>query len=139
MNIIRILILEDDLETLSILLDRLHKLEEKLTVEKEPTSIAVTVLSEYTQVEEYINKAKNITFDSILLDRDCKAGGSFHVLDINKYGIDKIIGISSTPPYNEQLKQRGVRNIVQKDYANLPRFADKVISVIEEVLVVNKS
>ncbi|KKQ79741.1 MAG: Lon protease [Candidatus Daviesbacteria bacterium GW2011_GWA1_38_7] len=46
------------------------------------------MLSEYTQVEDYINKSKEFKFDIVLLDRDCKAGGSFHVLDIDKIGAD---------------------------------------------------
>ena len=130
MKTIRILILEDDLETLSVLLNRLHDLEEKIA----PVMIAVAILSEYTQVEDYINRTNKIIFDVILLDRDCKAGGSFHVLDIKKFGIDKIIGISSIPPYNEQLRQAGVKSLIHKDFVNLDLFADKVINEIIRVL-----
>ena len=90
MKTLRILILEDDLETISVLTDRLFKLEKEV----KGFDIAVTVLSEYTQVEEYINNTK-VVFDIVLLDRDCKACGSFHVLDFEKVGVDKIISISS--------------------------------------------
>ncbi len=115
MKLIRILILEDDLQTLSKLLDKLYQLEEKLVDSKYKRDCAVTVLSEYTQVEEYINKSSNPQFDIVLLDRDCKAGGSFHVLDMNKIGVEKIISISSIPQYNEELQKLGVIKIVHKD------------------------
>jgi len=92
------------------------------------------VLSEYTQVEDYINKSKEFKFDIVLLDRDCKAGGSFHVLDIDKIGADKIISISSIPNYNEEAKARGVTKVVFKDYSNLNDFSDKVIAEVEELI-----
>jgi hypothetical protein len=134
MKTIRILILEDDLGTLSLLLKKLHLLEEKLVDSTSPKDFSVVTLSEYTQVEEFINKSKNIDFDVILLDRDCKAGGSFHVLDIERFGAEKVISISSVPEYNEEARKRGVKNIIWKDYQNLEEFADKVISSIQEVL-----
>lgn len=125
---IRVLILEDDLEAVSYLLKKLSKLEDKIR-----RNIAVTVLSEYTQVEVYINKNPKI-FDIVLLDRDCKAGGSFHVLDFNKYHPDHIIGISSTPPYNEQLRQKGVKRIVQKDFSDLEKFSEETIKNVEDLI-----
>jgi len=133
MNTIRILILEDDLETVSILIEKLNKLQDELEGKDPASTFSVTVLAEYTQVEEYINNKKNI-YDIVLLDRDCKAGGSFHVLDIETIGVDKIISISSTPPYNEETKQRGVKRIVHKDFQNLDQFSNKVISEIEEMI-----
>ncbi len=134
MRTYRILILEDDIKTLSKLMDRLYLLEEKLV--KQGKDLAITVLSEYTQVEDYINRTDKITFDVILLDRDCKAGGSFHVLDLEKFGKDKIIGISSTPPYNEELRQKGVTKIIHKDFENLDNFSDKVIKAIESIILI---
>src|SRR3989344_6808511 len=97
METIRILILEDDLETLSLLLKKLHLLEEELANSASPKDFSLITLSEYTQVEDLINKSQNLDFDVILLDRDCKAGGSFHVLDIERFGAGKIISISSIP------------------------------------------
>ena len=134
MKTIRILILEDDLETLSLLLKKLHLLEEKLAESEKPKDFSVVTLSEYTQVEEFINKSSNINFDIILLDRDCKAGGSFHVLDIERFGADKVISISSVPEYNEGARKRSVKNIIWKDYRNLDDFAEKVIKEIEEFI-----
>jgi len=124
---IRILILEDDLKTIEALMGKLAVLEEAIYSK----DLAVTVLAEYTQVEEYVNKKNAQDFDIILLDRDCKACGSFHVLDFAKFGVDKIISISSTPEWNEEAKARGVTRIVHKDYENLDLFADKVIEQIK--------
>ena len=134
MRTIRILILEDDLETLSLLLKKLHLLEERLVNSEKPTDFSIVTLSEYTQVEEFINKSKNIDFDVILLDRDCKAGGSFHVLDLERIGADKIISISSIPDYNEEVKTRGVNRVVWKDYKNLDKFSDQVIIELEVLI-----
>ena len=133
MKTIRILILEDDLETLSLLLKKLHLLEEKLLKNDSPNDFSVVTLSEYTQVEELINKSDNLDFDVILLDRDCKAGGSFHILDIERFGADKIISISSIPEYNEEAKARGIKRIVHKNFENLEAFSDKVIGEIEDL------
>lgn len=130
MNTLKVLILEDDLETLSKLLSLLDLIEK----EQKGLDIAPTILSEYTQVEEYLNKVDTNKFDIILLDRDCKAGGSFHVLDLTKYPVDKIIGISSTPPYNEELRFKGVMRIVHKDYQNLDKFIEEVKKNIEELI-----
>lgn len=133
MKTIRILILEDDLETVSQLIKDLANLEKELEHTKH-MDIAVTVLSEYTQVREYINVTDH-PFDIVLLDRDCKATGSFHVIDFDKYGVDRIIGISSTPPYNEELRQRGVTRIVHKDYSNLPTFSSAVMKHVSDMLI----
>ena len=130
MKTIQILILEDDLETLSLLLKKLHVLEEKLANSEKPNDFSIVTLSEYTQVEEFINKSEKLDFDVILLDRDCKAGGSFHVLDIERFGADKIISISSIPEYNEEARKRGVKRLVWKDYKNLEDFTDKVIQEV---------
>lgn len=130
MKTIRILILEDDLETLSLLANRLAQLEK----ENEKYDFAITVLSEYFQVEEYVNKLTENKFDVVLLDRDCKAGGSFHVLDLEKIDTDKIISISSVPEYNEKAKAKGVTRVVYKDYDNLKKFADGVLAQIKSIL-----
>ena len=134
MKTIRILILEDDLETLSLILKKLHLLEDKLADSTHPKDFSIVTLSEYTQVEDFINKSKSIDFDVILLDRDCKAGGSFHVLDIERYGVDKVISISSIPDYNEEAKRRGITRVVWKDYKNLADFAESVMQEVKKIL-----
>lgn len=121
MKTCRVLILEDDLSTLSKLMEALHTLEDECNVE-----IATTVLSEYSQVEDYVNRTKSITWDIVLLDRDCKAGGSFHTINLEKIGKDKVIGISSMPAYNQQLRDRGITRVVNKDYGKLDDFVRSV-------------
>lgn len=132
MERIRILILEDDMEAISKLLIRLALLNDKLN--KEGKDLSVTVFSEYIHVENYINKLDKGSFRIILLDRDCKLGGSFHCLDLNKYPTKSIIGISSIPEYNEILKKRGVDKLVHKNYEDLESFSIKVIEYIEEII-----
>ena len=134
MKSIRILILEDDLKTLSNLLDRLYILEKKLLNLPEKTDLFITILSEYKQVEEYINKNNSIQYGIVLLDRDCKAGGSFHILDIKKIGIDKIIGISSVLEYNKELRELGINKIVDKNYSQLDDFANNVMIIVENLI-----
>lgn len=122
----RILILEDDLEALSKILDKLFRLEKRLSID-----ISVVVVSEYTQAKR-LNLTKD-KFDLVLLDRDCKAGGSFHTLDIKKIGADKVIAISSVPGYNEKLFDHGITKVVQKTFDNLDDFAERLIQVIEKL------
>jgi hypothetical protein len=126
---VRILILEDDLETLTKLLGGLTLFEDQLN-----QKISVTVLSEYWQVEEHLNKSSKEKFAFILLDRDCKIGGSFHILDLEKFKNSTIIGISSVPRYNQELREKGINLIVDKDYNNLADFASKVIDLIKHNL-----
>ena len=133
MKTIRILILEDDLETVALLFKKLNLLEQELEEKDVPSTFSVVTLSEYTQVEEYINRNEKLDFDVVLLDRDCKAGGSFHVLDIERFGASKVIAISSIPTYNEEAKARGVTKVVFKDYSNLNDFSDKVIFEISKI------
>jgi len=124
-----ILILEDDLRTLSAILSQLSVLEDEQSF-----SFTLTILTDYMQVENYINSNPNAKFDIILLDRDCKLGGSFHELDIERLGVDKIIAISSVPDFNIQLRKRGVTKVVEKDYANLKLFAEEIARIVEEML-----
>lgn len=121
----RILILEDDLETVSLIVGAIKKLEDKSSI----ADYAITVLSEYGQVQEYINKTET-HFDIILLDRDCKAGGSFHVLDFKKFPNSKIISISSVPEYNERALANGAQISIHKDFGHLRDFIEKVMAEI---------
>ncbi len=130
MRTIRVLILEDDLETLSVIMSTLKRLEKNLLESANKSDIAVTVFSEYTQVEDYLNKLGKPNFDVILLDRDCKLGGSFHALDFEKFGVDKIVGISSVPAYNGNLTGLGVTKIVGKDYMQLDKFSEGLLETL---------
>ena len=118
MKSFNILILEDDLKTLSVIMDVLAQLEEDLRY-----NFLVTVYSTYKDVEEIVNKVNLQKFDMILLDRDCKLGGSFHVLNIEKIDPNKIVSISAIYKYNEEALARGVRRVITKDHDNLKIFA----------------
>ena len=102
-----ILILEDNLKVLSRILDGLFELEQD-----QPYDFSVIVLTTYKQVEDYVNTNPKAQFDIILLDRDCKLNNSFHILDIKRFGADKVISISSVSEYNKQAKQKGVKRII---------------------------
>ncbi len=87
-----ILILEDDLRTLTAILEGLSVLEDEQSF-----SFSLTILTDYTQVE-------------------------------------KVIGISSVPDFNIQLKKRGVTKVILKEYADLKPFVDELVSTIENML-----
>lgn len=132
MKTINLLILEDDVETVSLLLKHIASLEEKLSPRYE---IDVTVFSNYKQVEDLVNTQPRDSYDIILLDRDCKMGGSFHALDIEDFGPERIISISSTPQWNRNAQERGVQAVVLKDFANLEKFAMHVIEKLEKLIL----
>jgi len=126
----RILILEDNLLVLSTLLAKLADIEVS-----QPFDLSLTILTDYLQAENFINANPSAEFDIILLDRDDKLNRSFHVLDIERFGVEKVIGISSVSEYNKQLKKRGVKKIVKKNLANIDIFADKVAYEIMKMLL----
>ena len=126
----KILILEDDLETLSVLMKRLHEIEQK----DKANNISVTVLSDYKQVEDYLNKIKAPDFDLILLDRDCFAGGSFHVLDFNKFDPKKIISISTVPEWNNEAVKQGVEKVCWKGHDNIEDWGDRIKDMILKMI-----
>lgn len=124
-----ILILEDHLLTLSKLLERLYKLEGD-----QPNELSVIVLTNGQQVQDYINSNPKASFDIALIDYDDKLGRTFHILEIERFGAEKIIGISSVPKWNTEAEKRGVKRVVLKDYSHLDDFADKVVEEIESML-----
>jgi hypothetical protein len=134
MKTIRILILEDDLKTLSVIMDKLFSLEEEMAEKGILKEIAVTVLSEFTQVLDYPNSSKKVNFNIVLLDYDCKACGSFHVLDFKKFDPTKIIAISTNKEYNDAATEKGVSRVVRKDYRDLTPFADLLVEQIKELM-----
>ena len=123
-----ILILEDNLKTLSKLLEKLWVLEGD-----QPYEFSTVILTNCVQVEKLVNNNQDISYDVILLDRDCKLGGSFHVLDIERFGAEKIISISAVPEFNEDARKRGVTRSILKDIQQLDKFADSVVSQVEEL------
>lgn len=126
---IKILVLEDDLETVEKIFSVLKKIEDN-----KEASFATTVIPDYIQVDEFINKNPQVKFDILLLDRDCFLGGSFHNINLDNFNKDKIISISSVPQYNEDAKKLGITRVVSKDYADLSIFADNLKKELEFVL-----
>lgn len=124
-----ILILEDNLHVVSLLLEKLWELEED-----QPNELSVMVLTNHQQVEDYINSNPKANFDVILLDRDCKLNRSFHVVDLERLGVEKVISISTVPEYNQEAFSRGVTRAVEKDLRNLDLFVDKVIIGIAQII-----
>jgi c-di-GMP-binding flagellar brake protein YcgR len=124
-----ILILEDNLKVLARILDRLFELEQD-----QEYDLSVIVLTNHQQVEDYVNNNPKAQFDIILLDRDCKLNNSFHVLNIERFGADKIIAISSVPEYNKETQRRGVKRVVLKDLQFIDEFANKVVKEVERMI-----
>lgn len=124
-----ILILEDNLKILSRIIDCLFELEQD-----QPYDLSVIALTNSKQVEDYVNNNPKAQFDIILLDRDCKLNNSFHILDLEKFGADKVISISSVPEYNKEAKRRGVRKVVLKDLRYIDEFAKKVVREVEQMI-----
>ncbi len=125
----RILILEDNLLVLSKILEKLSVLEGD-----QPFDLSLTILTDYLQVENFINANPEVKFDLIIMDRDDKMNRSFHVLDIERFGVEKVIAISSVPKWNNELKDRGVTKVIEKDLSDIDAFAEKVTRTIGEVL-----
>lgn len=128
---INILVLEDDLEALEYIFRALK--EVSLEIEK---LLGVTVLPDYIQTEEFINKNPHIKFDILLLDRDCYLGGSFHTVDLKNFDINKVISISSIPKWNKEAKDKGIKTVVYKDFEDLEYF-EKILK--REILRILKN
>ena len=124
-----ILILEDNLKVVSLLLKELFDLEND-----QHYDLSVILLTNYKQVEDYVNENPKAEFDIVLLDGDCKLNRSFHVFDIERFGADKVIAISSIPKFNEQVRQRGVKRVVLKDLQYPEDFAKEVVQEIRVML-----
>ena len=124
-----ILILEDNLKVLSKILEGLSVLEQD-----QPFELSLIALTNSKQVKDYVNTNPRAQFDIILLDRDCKLNESFHILDIERFGGDKIISISSIEEYNNEAKRRGVKRVVLKDLQHIDEFAQEVTREVEKMI-----
>lgn len=125
----RILILEDNLLVLSKLLANLELLEQD-----QPYSLTLVILTDSQQVEDYINSNPKANFDIVILDRDCKINESFHNLNFERFGAEKVISISSVPEFNEDAKKRGVTKSILKDIRDYDKFAKNVTNIIKKML-----
>ena len=126
----RLLLLEDDLEVASKLLLAFHRIEPHLA----PVGLDVTHLSTALSVEELVNAYPNRRYDVILMDRDCKMGRSFHVLDTTIAPAGKVISISSTPAWNLEAQQNGISQVVPKSFNDLDGFAERAAHKVLELL-----
>jgi len=126
---VKILILEDDLQTVEKIFECLRSAEIGMGV-----SFGATVIPDYIQVEELINKNPQVKYDILLLDRDCFLGGSFHVVNLDNFDKDKVISISSVPEANQKMFALGVSHYVLKDFSNLDLFAQKLKQEIQSLL-----
>jgi hypothetical protein len=129
MHKLKVLVLEDDVRTLRFILAVLDELGDEHKLD-----IAATILPDYIQVEQFINKNPHIKFDLLLLDRDCYLGGSFHVVDLHLFDINKIISISSVFEYNQEAVKLGVKRVVFKSYEDLPDFKDRLKKEVAKLL-----
>ena len=129
MKNIKILILEDDLETNQKILNILREIEDEKKV-----IFGATILPDYIQTEEFINKNPQIKFDVLLLDRDCYLGGSFHVVNLDNFDKEKVISISSVPGYNREAQEMGVKRTILKDFQNLNIFKAKLKKNLLEII-----
>ena len=125
----KVLILEDDLETVESIFSVLKAVEKEKNV-----SFCTTVIPDHIQVQEFINKSPQIRFDILLLDRDCFLGGSFHNIDLTNFDLEKVISISSVPKNNEDAQKMGINKIILKDFSNLKEFSTKLIIEINNIL-----
>lgn len=132
MDTYKILILEDDFEAVSKIMAELYTLEGQFA----PYDFDVTVLSTADSVEKLINPQNKDAYDVIILDRDCKIRKSFHILDIEKFGPEKVISISSTPNWNDEAELRGVKRIIPKSFSDLEGFAKGVAEEVKNILIV---
>ena len=124
-----ILILEDNLLVLSKLLEQLGILEYEISQE-----FSLIILTTAQQVQDYINSNPKAHFDVIILDRSCKTGGTFHILDFDRFGPEKIISISSARGNNNDALERGVKTAVLKDYNDIEKFTLDVVKEIKLLL-----
>ncbi|MEX0748930.1 MAG: hypothetical protein WD467_02465 [Candidatus Saccharimonadales bacterium] len=124
-----VLILEDRLEVLAALLLECDRLEQESGV-----LLRVTVYSTATDVIDFVNPQAGEAFDAIVLDRNCKRGDSFHIIDLEHFGPDKIISISSLPRFNAEVRARGVSRSVEKGEGELGSFAAEVVAELAQVL-----
>jgi hypothetical protein len=117
---VKVLVLEDDLETVEKIFSALRQ------IANNNLDFEVTVIPDYIQVEELINKNPQIKFDILLLDRDCFLGGSFHIVNLKYFDLNKVISISSVPDYNRDAVRLGITRVVDKEYSDLDEFQERL-------------
>lgn len=123
-----ILILEDTSYVIEGLIREIRDLESELYEKFE-----ISVYSTSREVKQIVNQQPADSYDVIILDRNA-SDGSFHELDIAKFGPRKIISISSIDRFNENMKIQGVKHTVLKSHDQLERFFSQVREAIREIM-----
>ncbi len=127
---IKVLILEDNLEALKSIMEGLNELESELG------QVAVTVFSEGELVEKFLENFTVEEFDIILLDYFSLDNKNFHQAISRWINPEKIIAISNTLAYNKLAEEAGVSRSVQKDYFDLDDFKNEIKNEIKNILTV---
>lgn len=128
-NALSVLILEDNLYAVAALAKQLGILEDVLLDHGRDLHVTVYPVAEYI---ELVN-VSSVRVDVIVLDRDDKEGGSFHTIDIKKFGPERIIATSAVDEWNRLLTKQGVTHVAQKDYLDLEAWAQQVVKHIREI------
>lgn len=124
-----VLVLEDNLYAVAALMKQLGILEDILLDHGRDLHVTVYPTAEYV---ELVN-ISSVRVDAIVLDRDDKQGGSFHAIDIKKFGPERIIATSAVDEWNRLLAKQGVTRVAQKDFLDLDAWAQEVVKHIREI------
>lgn len=133
-HLFRILILEDDLTFLVSIYSVLLKLEKAIQETVADFYIAPVNFSEVSNSEKFIREHAG-EFHLILLDRDSADEKDFHVIEITRATVLKVIAISTVEEFNNKLKKRGVTRIIKKDYSDVKSFETSLYKEAEQSIV----
>ena len=128
MRIMRILILEDNLKALNAIFHGLKELEVEIG------RIKTVCFSEVKLAQLFLGEVDLEKFDVILLDKLSGDGKDFHEVVLGKVDPEKIIAISNTLAYNQEAMDKGVLQVVRKDYLDLNQFKAKIKKEIINIL-----
>lgn len=124
----RVAILEDDIAFVEHLEEQLFVLQdvlnEKIVVERYTTQKSVE-MGANSQDADY--------FDVVILDY-YSSDGTFHVINIEKFGPQKFIAISSVDAMNKQAQARGVARSVQKRRDRVGSTVKAIVLNVQEIL-----
>ena len=123
-----ILILEDMPYVIEGLIREIRDLESELNEKFE-----IYTYTTSREVKQIVNQQPAGSYDVIILDRNAP-DGSFHELDIAKFGPGKVISISSIDSFNENMKIQGVEHTAHKRHDQLELFFAQVREAVEEIL-----
>lgn len=126
MSQLRVLLIEDNPIVISGLRRAISK------------NFANAKLLSVTSPDEVLAKVNNQpagSWDIILLDFVYSAGtGNFHVFDIEKFGPQRVISISSTGFGNEAAQARGVTHVKPKSYLHFNKFLRDTIDEMKSMI-----